>query len=396
MALFVAINTQGHKCSLLDDGPSLMDLKARRSKEKFYCEMCGGEVVLKLGTQVAWHFAHKQAADCPLNHEPESIHHQLGKMQLYYWLKDNQTIVHCEHYISKIQQRADLFLQLKDAPLAIEYQCSTIPIELLASRTRGYQSLNIDVIWLLGGERLKAAEKNVYKLSTMDAMVCRYDQQLPTLLYYNTRTDCFVFLYPLATLTTSRILGVTKTLPRNLVSPQLFSYKPKVSMALKDWIQPWLKQKERWRTKPLAIFTHEERYLYTMCRHKRKLFSCFPAFVGIPMMASFILSTPTYVWQMWLVLTFIDRPSGTILHLKTITQAFSKMIQKSIFHLRPSLYTKPSIKHVVTGYFNFLIRANILAPLAENKYQVIQPMEWKNEDLDTLLKWDNDVLRKYY
>lgn len=54
---------------------------------RFFCPVCAEELDVKLGSQKAPHFAHKQNKSCTIDIEPESAYHLEGKRQLYVWLK---------------------------------------------------------------------------------------------------------------------------------------------------------------------------------------------------------------------------------------------------------------------------------------------------------------------
>src|SRR5699024_11600971 len=85
------------------------------------------------------HFAHQAKQDCPANRGGEGPVHEKGKLLLYQWLKKHNVDVRLEHYLPNIQQQPDLFLQLNKQRIAIDYQCSKIPITQLQKRNKGYQ-----------------------------------------------------------------------------------------------------------------------------------------------------------------------------------------------------------------------------------------------------------------
>src|SRR5699024_10076197 len=96
------------------------------TKEKVYCPVCHGEVIIRAGPVITPHFAHQAKQDCPANRGGEGPVHEKGKLLLYQWLKKHNVDVRLEHYLPNIQQQPDLFLQLNKQRIAIEYQCSKI------------------------------------------------------------------------------------------------------------------------------------------------------------------------------------------------------------------------------------------------------------------------------
>ena len=394
--MFVAVDDKGCRISLLE-AHTLSLLKAKRQTETFYCQACGGELVLKLGQRVAWHFAHKSTVNCEGEHERESIMHLLGKQQLYYWFKHHGYQVDLEYYLPSIKQRADLVVDDATSQVAIEYQCSTIMNEQLMARTQGYSALGIPVMWLLGGHRLKSLGNCTYKLSTMDFFVHRRPHQNsseghPMLIYYHTETDCFIVQELLFTLTSTRIIAHTKHFPRTLVTPKLLSLSSLPPFENHAWIQSWLQQKERWRTKPLIKLGRDERYLYALCMKKNLVFSCFPAFIGIPVYSSIYLATPTYIWQMWLALHFIYRQPDFIVNVSNIISAFMEMVNNERFILRPMLGNPLPIKDIVIDYLNALCQLDILVYLGKNVYRVQQTPAWEPDTLEELMNRDRLVI----
>src|SRR5699024_5533603 len=98
--------------------------------------------------------------DCPANRGGEGPVHEKGKLLLYQWLKKHNVDVRLEHYLPNIQQQPDLFLQLNKQRIAIEYQCSKIPITQLQKRNKGYQNAGITPIWILGPNQFKRDRSN--------------------------------------------------------------------------------------------------------------------------------------------------------------------------------------------------------------------------------------------
>ena len=123
-------------------------------KQTYYCPACGARVRLRKGKNVRTHFAHESLKKCDFFHENEGPEHLENKEQLFYWAKKNDE-VEMEYPIPELKQIDDIFINKQ---LALEVQCSPISCELLRERSNGYQSLGIQVLWLLG-EKLWIKER---------------------------------------------------------------------------------------------------------------------------------------------------------------------------------------------------------------------------------------------
>ncbi|WP_394404934.1 competence protein CoiA [Streptococcus sp. 20-1249] len=131
-----------------DDRGSLVNLAqiVPVERRKYKCPCCGAPVRLKNGTIMRPHFAHINLADCRYFSENESTQHLELKASLYEWASKSVQ-VGVEVALPSIQQIADLLVEDK---LALEVQCSTLPIDRLQERTQSYHKAGYQVLWLLG------------------------------------------------------------------------------------------------------------------------------------------------------------------------------------------------------------------------------------------------------
>ena len=144
-----------------------------RSKEEFFCPICGESVLLKLGDQRIFHFAHKQGGVCRDSFENESIYHMEGKRQLYQWLMKQKIPSVLEYYDREIQQRPDIMFQFKEQKYALEFQCSTIPESIFIKRTNSYLQNGYVPIWILSNSQLHLKKKNSVSLSNFQYLFLR-------------------------------------------------------------------------------------------------------------------------------------------------------------------------------------------------------------------------------
>ncbi|MFM0774172.1 competence protein CoiA family protein [Streptococcus suis] len=152
--------------ALDEDGQVFNVLENPAPQGSFTCPGCGGLVRYKSGKVLRSHFAHVTLRDCHYFSEHESAQHLSLKSSLYKWLQ-GQEEVELEAYLPATKQVADL---LVNQQLALEVQCSSLPISRLQERTMAYQQVGIAVLWLLGknlwlGERLTNLHKQFLSFS---------------------------------------------------------------------------------------------------------------------------------------------------------------------------------------------------------------------------------------
>ncbi|HEM3725580.1 TPA: competence protein CoiA [Streptococcus suis] len=136
--MFIVKNKTNHLFNLLE----LQDLR----DEDFYCPQCSSPVRYRSGKILRPHFAHVSRKDCPFFTENESVQHLSLKSELYSWLVEKEP-VELEKYLPEINQLADLLVNKR---LALEVQCSRLPISRLQERTQAYHEAGYQVLWLLG------------------------------------------------------------------------------------------------------------------------------------------------------------------------------------------------------------------------------------------------------
>lgn len=145
----------------LDEDRQIFNLLENPAPQgRYSCPGCGGLVRYKSGKVLRSHFAHVTLRDCSYFSENESAQHLSLKSSLYNWLAKNE-LVELEKCLPKIGQVADL---LVNNSLALEVQCSSLPITRLQARTIAYHVAGYQVVWLLGKDLwLKGRLTNLHK-----------------------------------------------------------------------------------------------------------------------------------------------------------------------------------------------------------------------------------------
>ncbi|HFI0977600.1 TPA: competence protein CoiA [Streptococcus suis] len=132
--------------ALDEDGQVFNLLENPAPQGRYSCPGCGGLVRYKSGKVLRSHFAHVSLRDCTYFSENESAQHLSLKSCLYSWLINDEQ-VELEKCLPSIGQVADLFVNDR---LALEVQCSSLPISRLQVRTQAYRESGYQVLWLLG------------------------------------------------------------------------------------------------------------------------------------------------------------------------------------------------------------------------------------------------------
>ncbi len=139
--MLVAVHQSGRKVNAICD-------EVTRKDGPFFCPACQSLVRLKKGKVNQPHFAHTSREQCHFFTENESGEHLNLKGQLYRWARLSQVEdVQLEHCLPQLGQIADVMLGSK---IALEVQCSSLPLERLKERTDSYHRGGFEVVWLLG------------------------------------------------------------------------------------------------------------------------------------------------------------------------------------------------------------------------------------------------------
>lgn len=141
----------------LDQHQQLVNVCQAITGEPYYCVKCHRLLHIKKSVNGRPYYAHlsfrMQSGQTP--------EHLLGKRQIFEWADDLGWHPQLEYYLSAIEQRADIYLSIKNQAVAIEFQCSPLTMRQIKQRNAGYRSQNIVVRWLLGSpyeRRLNSAK----------------------------------------------------------------------------------------------------------------------------------------------------------------------------------------------------------------------------------------------
>ncbi len=293
--MLVAINEHGEYVALTESLTEAALQQLRNSK--VYCPHCKKALILKAGAIKIPHFAHTVHTACTsLFAEGESFAHLLGKQQLYNRLQQLGEEVELECYLPDLQQRPDL-LVTKKRLYALEFQCSRIPLSLLAERTKGYEAANIMPVWLL-----KTPSSFLGKGTILNISFTQFHQQFiqhDYLITYAPETEQFHYFCHILFLQGNTFLVRLISLP---LKEQVFPfYEPKKMR--KEGFNEMFSEYTRYRLKFLKsrLFYSQKgvndlflRAVYELRLPREKL----PLFIGIPVVHASGIPVFSAEWQL--------------------------------------------------------------------------------------------------
>jgi competence protein CoiA len=129
-------------------GEIVTEYLASKTHAPFVCPDCGDEVVLKAGRRTVNHFVHVNLLACRYA-ENESEEHRRCKMEIYAALQKMPRVSKVALERPLGTNRPDVSAHINGAPVAIEVQISSLPLETFTRRTIEYTLKGIYVLWLL-------------------------------------------------------------------------------------------------------------------------------------------------------------------------------------------------------------------------------------------------------
>ena len=123
----------------LNDKNERIDIEKAVKGKKYFCPLCHNELIQKLGTIKAHHFAHRHACTETWSRDMSPWH---------FWWQRQFPAEACECVFENEGQshRSDVYL--KEDNIILEFQHSPISISEFKERNKFYKSLNLKVIWV--------------------------------------------------------------------------------------------------------------------------------------------------------------------------------------------------------------------------------------------------------
>lgn len=281
-----------------------------RKNEQFYCPQCQESVQLKIGQVMIPHFAHKKQSNCQQAFsEGETTIHLLGKHQLYEMFQKLQFKVQLEPYLPKLAQRPDILVEREQQQFAIEFQCSTISIPQMETRTIGYLQANIIPIWILKTPKHKHPYKDgvqQIKLSPFNQQFTTYIQKHAHIITFDPDTAVFLYFSYLMPIEGYRFIAHVQHLSMGNQQFPFLQVKEPTEVEFNIYWRLWKKARQQFLDKRLLISKKgvQDPFLracYFMGNQVEKL----PLFIGIPVSNKVNFSVFDAEWQMlWLMFLY--------------------------------------------------------------------------------------------
>ena len=330
-------------------------LRKWRKLRLFFCPQCNFPVQLKVGNITIPHFAHMKDAVClTLFSEGESHKHLQGKQQLYGFFQKYAQLVELEPFLKMVSQRPDILVTTESESIPIEFQCSTIPITDVESRSAGYHSIGMKPIWIL---------HTPAKLSTLSIGVgtfnfSRFHKSFFShtspegylLLTYNPQTERFHYFTSLIHVAGKRYIGIHRTLP---LSMQIFPFaRPKTptEQEIYRYVTLYLSIRNQFiQSRILLNKRGVNNPFLRMCYELRVIPTNLPKWIGLPVLFSESFREHDCEWQ--LAFLYYLRRKG--ISVRTISRS---QVRKYV-----SLLEEPSEAKgkACIAYRDFLISATV-------------------------------------
>lgn len=353
---------------------SLDKIKDLRQQIKFYCPICGEKVIPRAGPHTTPHFSHPKKASCVSISRGESLYHEKGKKLLYQWLIQQEIDVTIENYIPEIKRRSDLYVEINNKKIVIEFQCSRIPVQEIQQRTKDYQGIGIIPIWILGAKQFRRTGRNQMKVDPFTLQfIHRFNPQTSYFLYFLCpESEQFIVVSDFYFISTSKVLASLNFLKLSTIKFNTLFQTQHLNQ--KELINDWRREKFNFRT-TLNNFRHGRdmswyKWLYYQQTHIHYL----PKEIYLPVKGHHLIKSSPWIWQSHICLD--------IIHPLKIGETFS--INRCFHLLQSHFYLDsefPLISfyiHPVEYYLRWLIKLLIIEKVSSTSYKKISEFKFFN------------------
>lgn len=331
----------------------------------FFCPTCHGSVIVKAGSHVIPHFAHRSVKNCPLHHGGEGYYHAQGKLLLYRWLKNQHLQVSLEPYIKRISQQPDLLITINNKKIAIEFQCARIPTRQIQQRNEGYQQANINPIWILGANLFKRQSRDKLSIDQFTKQfIHRFSTSHPlTLFYFCPKTLQFITIQHIFFTQVKQAIGQFEfSYLNHLRLTDLFSVYP---LSLPNLYELWKKEKQYFRLRQRKRLYGQDlawhKWLYSKHTHIQYL----PSIVHLPVSMQYQMKSPPWNWQSRLCIDILDPiPVGGHVSIKKCIHYL-----RNHFHQPKTFPLIRSSAHPIQEYFQLLEKLNVVKKQTKHVYK---------------------------
>src|SRR5579859_69771 len=132
--------------SARNQGGDVLASQVIKEDSPFTCPMCKSGVLVKKGRVKIHHSSHIPPSNCVYG-EGESEKHREAKQGIYETLQHHPDITKLQLERPLGDVRPDISFYLRNIPIAIEVQVSTLSLDTIERRTRAYTNKGIALLW---------------------------------------------------------------------------------------------------------------------------------------------------------------------------------------------------------------------------------------------------------
>jgi competence protein CoiA len=367
---------------------------------QFYCPHCKSPMQLKIGYQKVPHFAHISTKTCSFNKQSESIQHLTSKKLLYDLLKSSHDQVYLEYYFSSVKQIADIWLETETESIAIELQCSSIPVSEVRRRTKGYLSSRVQPLWIL----VQPIDYTLpLSLTPFQQSFIRYSSKLGYFLLQlspeKRQFNVYTHLVP---------VSLTKFISNKTILPLTeFSFPiilSQVNQTTSLTTEDWWRYRKKWIANKIGFNGRRKDLFLKEVYNDGDIFQYLPAYIGLPVPHMILVKNHPIQWQYYI---WKDILKGKVIRsnikLQEVVAALKKRVKKNNLVLRDFPFIpihQYDLTYIVQQYLFLLENLGILVEVQQNIFQLIQPwqtfktfgeVERYNDEL--FLKWKHILNR---
>ncbi|PFA66395.1 hypothetical protein CN378_13945 [Bacillus sp. AFS015802] len=347
------------------------ELKVLRSKgHAFHCPHCSSRLRLRIGSQNIPHFAHVSHSDCEVV-KHESPEHLLGKQLLYDRINSLYTDVKLEHYVKELKQIADIYVKTATREIAIEIQCSTIPLPEIQNRTRGYHSRKIIPFWIL---TQPVKYNDLLTLSSFQQSFIRYSPHLDYhLLQFLPEKGSFQLFHHLLPLTASTFMSpapITIPLGRFTLPPSI----PDTTFHQPYQFKNWNYYRTKWIYNKLHYQQPRKDGFLREVYGSGDTFLYLPLYIGLPLIPHGIhIKNHVVEWQYYIWKDCLKR--DRFFSEESVYMALNRRLTKGHIELRPLPFVKEDevMMRIARGYVWILEEMKVLSRVSKNQFQLSEP-----------------------
>ncbi len=354
------------------------DLQADRT-EQLWCPGCKNRVFLKNGKNKVPHFAHYAKEACDTFSEGETLEHLNGKTQLYTHFKNLGYPAELEAYLKELKQRPDILMVVGEKKIAVEYQCSPLPIERMIERTVQYNRFGYTVCWILGEKLFRKG----MPLTTLQKSFIQYSPDYAFyLLQYSSTKQKLILLSHLSKKYSQNWQYNSKRIKIQTLI-QLLGQSDNTLSAVKSKVS---KENVLERHKKLLRAARSsDQSIRSFCERlyiNNETIMSMPIELYWAVDHEWLIETPAFEWKYLLLLWVESYPPRTIITYKKLQHKLCQWVEAAEVKLIRNVQLSPwFVVQVAEHYLDQLSESGVLKKIKKGKWRLSQFAErYDNEE----------------